>query len=312
MTPQKWTLSDIPDQDGRCAVVTGANSGIGAIAARELARAGAHVILACRDTSKGDRVAEEIRGALAGARVEVAALDLADLESVRAFVNDLAADTTGIDLLVNNAGLMAPPHRTTAQGFELQLGTNYLGHFALTGLLLDRLLSRPQPRVVTLSSNAHKLGKIDFDDLQSERGYNRWSAYNQSKLACLVFALELDRRARAAGAALRSLAAHPGYSATNLQSAAAPLTDRLIMGVANRVVAQSAEHGALPTLRAATDPELEGGTYVGPDGWHEFRGSPVVVRPLDRALDLETAERLWEVSEELTGVRFAFRETAVP
>ena len=233
-----WTADDIPDQAGRRAIVTGANSGIGLIAARELARHGAAVVLACRNAAKGEAALAEVRAAAPDADVTLAALDLADLASVRAFAG---ARTDPVDLLVNNAGLMAPPRGTTKDGFELQLGTNHLGHFALTGLLLDRLLAGDAPRVVSLSSNAHRMGKIDFDDLQGERRYFRWTAYGQSKLANLLFMRELDRRARAAGLPLASVAAHPGYTATNLQSAAPPAIDRAVMAVLNRVIAQDAE-----------------------------------------------------------------------
>ena len=294
----RWTFEDVPDQKGRVAIVTGANSGIGLVAARELARAGARVVLACRNTAKGEDGAAAIRREVPAADVEVAELDLASLESVAAFASAHDGD---LDLLVNNAGVMAPPRRETADGFELQLGTNHLGHFALTAQLLERMEGRDDARVVTLSSGAHRIGKIDFDDLQRERGYNRWTAYGQSKLANLLFALELDRRLRAAGSTVKSVAAHPGYAATNLQSAAAPVLDRLFMKVTNAVIAQSAEMGALPTLYAATAPGLEGGEFIGPDGLLEQRGHPHVVSPSAAARDEDVARRLWEVSEELTG-----------
>ena len=293
----KWTADQIPDQTGRTAVVTGANSGLGLSTARELARAGAHVVLACRNLEKGEAALQEV-----GSGAELEQLDLASLESVKAFAERFLASHDGLDLLINNAGLMAPPRGVTADGFERQFGTNVLGHFALTGRLLGALEGREDARVVTLSSNAHKLGRINFDDLQCERRYNRWRAYNQSKLGDLLLALELDRRLRAAGSTVRSVAAHPGYSATNLQSAAPPAVDRAIMAVTNRLVAQSEDMGALPTLYAATYPGLEGGTYVGPDGFMEQRGHPEVVRPSDAARDEEVARRLWEVSEELTGL----------
>lgn len=305
----KWTAGDIPDQSGRRAVVTGANSGLGLVTARELARAGASVVVACRDTAKGAAAVEEIRSAAPGAEVEVAALDLVDLSSVRAFAERLESEHTRLDLLVNNAGVMAPsPRRTTADGFELQLGTNHLGHFALAGLLIGRMEGRDDARVVTVSSGAHHMGKINFDDLQFESRYKRWRGYGQSKLANLLFAFELDRRLRAAGSTIRSLAAHPGYAATNLQSAAPPTLDRAIMAVTNRVLAQSADMGALPILYAATLPDLEGGTYVGPDGIAEQRGHPKPVRSSRAARDEEVAARLWEVSEQLTGVKFEFRQ----
>jgi len=298
-----WSAADIPDQAGRRAIVTGANSGIGLVAARELARHGAAVVLACRNQAKGEAALAEVRAAAPEGDVTLATLDLADLASVRAFA---AAQTAPLDLLVNNAGLMAPPRRTTKDGFELQLGTNHLGHFALTGLLLDRLRAGDAPRVVTLSSGAHRMGKIAFDNLQGERRYFRWNAYGQSKLANLLFMRELDRRARAAGLPLTSVAAHPGYSATNLQTASPPAVDRAVMAVLNRVVAQDADHGALPTLYAATVAGLPGGSYVGPDGRGELRGAPALVSMSGRASDPETARKLWEVSEELTGVTYAF------
>ena len=296
-----WSTADIPDQTGRRAIVTGANSGLGLIAARELARKGASVVLACRNMQKGEIALAEVRAA--GGDAELASLDLGNLASVREFA---ASQERPLDLLVNNAGVMAPPRSQTADGFELQLGTNHLGHFALTGLLLERLKAAAAPRVVSLPSNGHRIGKINFDDLQSERRYRRWSAYGQSKLANLLFMRELDRRARAAGLPLVSVAAHPGYSATNLQFAAPPLADRIVMRVLNLLVAQSADAGALSPLYAATMPDLPGGSYVGPDGPGEWRGSPHLVGMSKRAQDPETARRLWEVSESLTGVRYAF------
>jgi NAD(P)-dependent dehydrogenase (short-subunit alcohol dehydrogenase family) len=300
----RWTAEQIPDQHGRAAIVTGANSGLGLAVARELARHGAQVVLACRNTDKGARAKSEIEAAAPGAHLELAALDLGELASVRSFAEGFRAQHEGLDLLINNAGVMAPPRRETSDGFELQLGTNYLGHFALTGQLIGAMRDRPGARVVTVSSNAHKMGRIDFEDLQSERRYRRWGAYAQSKLADLLFALELDRRLRAAGWHVESLAAHPGYAATNLQTAAPPLLDALVMRVSNVLLAQSADAGALPVLYAATQPDLEGGTYVGPDGPGEFRGHPHIATPSAGAFDADVAARLWSVSEELTGVRF--------
>ena len=294
----------MPDQAGRTAVVTGANSGLGLETARELARHGASVVLACRDTAKGEQALEEIRSSTPDAELEVAPLDLASLESVKGFAETLSGRGTEIDLLINNAGVMASPRRLTSDGFELQLGTNLLGHYALTGRLLGCMQGRRDARVVTLSSNAHKMGRIRFDDLQSERRYNRWVAYNQSKLADLMFALELDRRLRASGSTVKSVAAHPGYSATNLQTAAAPTLDRWTMAVTNLLVAQNAEMGALPTLYAATEPGLEGGEYVGPDGIGELRGHPKVVSPSRSARDPVAGSLLWQAAEDLTGVTF--------
>ncbi len=305
----RWTAEQIPDQHGRTAIVTGANSGLGLASARELARHGARVVLACRDTAKAGDAVSAIEAAAPGAELELAELDLADLASVEAFAEAFrSAHGDGLDLLINNAGVMAPPRRQTADGFELQFGTNHLGHFALTARLIGVMEGRADARVVTLSSNAHKMGSIDFDDLQSERGYRRWSAYGQSKLANLMFALELDRRLRAGGSAIKSLAAHPGYAATNLQSAAAPALDRVVMQFTNLLMAQSADMGALPTLYAATQPGLEGGSYIGPDGIGEFRGHPHLASPSRAARDEQAATRLWALSEELTGVRFSLGE----
>ncbi len=308
----KWSTEQIPDQRGRTAIVTGANSGLGLVTARELARRGARVILACRNIDKGAQAAREIERASLGADVELAPLDLGDLSSVEAFADSFRAshESGGLDLLVNNAGVMAPPRRQTVDGFELQLGTNLLGHFALTARLIGLMEGRTDARVVTLSSNAHKMGRIDFDDLQSERRYTRWGAYGQSKLADLMFSLELDRRLRRSGSSVKSVAAHPGYAATNLQTAAAPALDRIVMQFTNLIVAQSAEAGALPSLYAATYPGLQGGSYVGPDGIGEFRGHPHLVSPNRAARDEQVAARLWSVSEELTGVRFELAAAA--
>ncbi|MDQ6744591.1 MAG: oxidoreductase [Actinomycetota bacterium] len=307
----KWTAAEIPDQSGRVAVVTGANSGLGAVTARELARAGASVLIACRNLQKGERAAEDIRRSVSGARVKVRELDLASLSSVRKFAHELGSEQERLDLLVCNAGVMAPPRRETEDGFESQLGTNHLGHFALTGLLLEPLLAAPEARVVVLSSGAHRIGKVKFDDLQSERGYNNWRAYGQSKLANLMFCFELQRRATAAGSALRSLAAHPGYAATNLQSASVTrFYEKGIMAVSNKVIAQSAEMGALPTLYAATAPEVPRGAFVGPDGFMEQRGYPHIVTAAGKAYDEQAWQRLWEISERLTGVRYEFPAVA--
>jgi NAD(P)-dependent dehydrogenase (short-subunit alcohol dehydrogenase family) len=301
----KWTVGQMPDQSGRFALVTGANSGLGLITARELVRAGARVVLACRNTDKGAIALGEITTEMPEAKAELAALDLASLDSIRSFAQEFTNAHDGLDLLINNAGVMAPPRRTTKEGFELQFGTNHLGHFALTGLLLGALEGRKGARVVTVSSTAHRMGRINFDDLHGERRYRRWRAYGQSKLANLIFALELDRRLRAAGSTISSLAAHPGYAATNLQSASAPALDRAVMAVTNRLIAQDADVGALSLLYAATQPGLEGGTYVGPDGRGEQRGHPQPeAAPTRNALDEAVAARLWAVSEEATGVHF--------
>jgi NAD(P)-dependent dehydrogenase (short-subunit alcohol dehydrogenase family) len=306
----QWTAADIPDQTGRVAIVTGANSGLGLAAARELARAGARVLLACRSVEKGQDAAARIRGAVPNAEIEPAVLDLADLQSVRSFA---ASRQEPLDLLINNAGIMAAPRRLTAQGFESQFGTNHLGHFALTGLLLGNLLAAPAPRVVTVSSALHRRGTIEFEDLEGERKYSRWGAYSQSKLANLMFCFELQRRAVEAGTALLSLAAHPGYAATNLQAAGSPhLYERAFMWIGNRLFAQSADMGALPSLYAATFPGLPGGTFVGPDGRGEQRGHPKVVRAAAQAYDEQAWRRLWDVSEQLTGVHYEFRGAPSP
>lgn len=303
-----WDLRQLPDQSGRTALVTGANSGLGRVMSRELARAGARVVLACRDTTRGEAAAQAIRAAVPAADVHVRRLDLADLSSIQAFAEEYTEDHSGLDILVNNAGVMAVPYRTTADGFELQLGTNHLGHFALTGLLLGALLARPAPRVVTVTSTLHRMGHIDFTDLHGERRYRKWHAYGQSKLANLLFTYELQRRAAAAGLPLASMAAHPGYAATNLQAtgprmAGSRLQERAV-AVTNRLLAQSDEMGALPILYAASGPELAGGSFVGPGGPLEQRGHPRLVDSSAAAKETETARRLWEVSAELTGVHF--------
>jgi NAD(P)-dependent dehydrogenase (short-subunit alcohol dehydrogenase family) len=307
MASDRWTSADIPDQSGRTAIVTGANSGLGLATARELARAGATVTLACRNAGKGEEAAGRIRAAVPGASLEVASLDLADLGSVRDFADRAADRHERLDLLINNAGIMAAPRRLTRDGFESQFGTNHLGHFALTGLLLPLLLNAPAPRVVTVSSLLHRGGTMNFDDLQGERKYSRWGAYGQSKLANLMFCFELQRRAVDADTALLSMAAHPGYAATNLQFAAPDrLYEKAYMWLGNRLFAQSADMGALPTLYAATVPDLPGGTYVGPGGRAEQRGYPKVVTAAGKAYDEQAWQRLWEVSEQLTGVHYEF------
>ena len=305
-----WTAADIPDQSGRVAVVTGANSGLGLATARELARGGARVVLACRSEEKARGAMDAVRGVVPGAELSLATLDLADLDSVRAFPASLPGP---FDLLINNAGIMGAPRRLSRQGFESQFGTNHLGHFALTGLLLGNLLAAPAPRVVTVSSTLHRRGTMNFEDLQGERDYGRWRAYGQSKLANLMFCFELQRRATEAGCALLSLAAHPGYAATNLQSAMNPrFYERAYIAVGNRLFAQSAEMGAEPTLYAATFPGLPGGTYVGPGGPGEQRGHPKVVTAAGNAYDEQAWRRLWEISEELTGVHYEFVKASAP
>jgi len=301
---EKWTTDKIPDQSGRVAIVTGANSGLGLATARELALHGASVVMACRNMDKGREAAAGLEALGPHSPVELAELDLSSLDSVQAFAEDFLSNHAQLDLLINNAGVMAPPRGETRDGFELQFGTNVLGHFALTGRVIGAMEGCEDARVVTLSSNAHKMGRINFDDLQSTRRYARWAAYGQSKLGDLMLALELDRRLRAAGSPIKSVAAHPGYAATNLQTAAPPLIDRTVMRFTNVFMAQSADMGALPTLYAATDPDVEGGSYVGPDGIGEFRGHPRLTSPTRAARDEQVAARLWSTCEELTGVHF--------
>lgn len=272
-------------------MVTGANSGLGLVTTRELARVGARVVMAVRDVAKGERAARSAPG-----NVEVRRLDLADLSSVRSFAAEWDGD---LDVLINNAGVMAIPRATTVDGFEMQFGTNHLGHFALTNLLLPHITDR----VVTVSSGEHRRGTMHFDDLNWATDYQPWPAYRQSKLANLLFVLELQRRLTAAGSSVRSLAAHPGYAATNLQShSGKPLTDAF-MKVGNKVFAQSDENGALPSLYAASQ-DLPGASYVGPDGPLEMRGKPALVGRTAEASDPEAAKRLWTMSEKLTGVSF--------
>jgi NAD(P)-dependent dehydrogenase (short-subunit alcohol dehydrogenase family) len=299
-----WTSDQIPDQAGRVAVVTGANSGLGLETARELAQAGARVVLTARDEDKGESARTVIAAAVPAADLDVRILDLASLASVREFAAAVAADHGHVDLLINNAGVMMPPRSETADGFELQFGTNHLGHFALTGLLLDALVAGTGSRVVTVSSLEHRPGKLDWDDLQSESGYSPRGAYQQSKFANAVFGLELDRRLRAAGLPVISVLAHPGYSATNLQSTGPTGVMKTFLAVGNKILAQGADRGALPQLFAATAPGVDGGQFFGPDGFMQGRGAPTEVQPVGRARDEETATKLWQVSEQLTGVKY--------
>ncbi|MCA0178510.1 MAG: SDR family NAD(P)-dependent oxidoreductase [Actinobacteria bacterium] len=291
----RWTAADIPDQTGRTYVITGANSGIGLEAAKALCASGAHVIFACRNVEKADAARAAIDG-----RHESMALDLSNLDSVRSFVGALGARP--VDVLINNAGIMAVPHGLSAQGYELQFATNVLGHFLLTGLLLPQITDR----VVTLSSLMHRAGRLALDDINAERRtYRSWPTYAQSKLADLSFAFELQRRLTAAGSPVRSMAAHPGYAATNLQNHARPM-ERMVMGIANRfpMVAQPAHLGALPTLYAATLPDLPGGSYVGPNGPGEMRGYPRLVGSSAAARDTSAGAQLWALCEALTGSSF--------
>ncbi|ARS90551.1 oxidoreductase [Natrarchaeobaculum aegyptiacum] len=304
-----FTAADVPDQTGRTIVVTGANSGIGLEATRELTRNGATVVMACRSPERGDDAAADVRRDVPDADLRIEHCDLGDLESVRAFADRIDEP---IDVLVNNAGTMAIPRSETVDGFETQFGVNHLGHFALTGLLLETLLTGtddgPAARVVTVSSGVHERGEIDFDDLYGEQSYDPWSAYAQSKLANVLFAYELERRFRTADANAKSLAVHPGYADTELQfrgpREAGSHLGLLVRRVMNAVLAQSPEQGALATLYAATAPEAEGGGYYGPGGLASMRGSPDRQASSDLSYDRDLARRLWRVSREETGVSY--------
>jgi len=304
----KWMANDIPDLSGRTAVVTGANSGIGFWTAFHLAAKGARVVMAVRSPERGGRAQLEILAMHPAAQLDVVPLDLASFESVSDFSAVFSERYTALDILVNNAGVMAIPFRRTADGFEMQFGVNHLGHFALTGLLMPRLLAAPAARVVTVSSMVHRQGKMDFENLNGERRYSPWGAYCQSKLANLLFAYELQRRAEAAGVSLISVAAHPGYARTKL-----PLTGpemegswlkRSFWALANVLVAQSAAQGALPSLYAATAPDVQGGDFIVPNffGW---RGYPVKAKSSDASYNQADAARLWEISGQVTGVQFS-------
>jgi NAD(P)-dependent dehydrogenase (short-subunit alcohol dehydrogenase family) len=328
-----FDAGDIPDLSGSTMMVTGATSGLGFQAALELARHGAHVVMACRDPSRGDAAARRIEAACrgagstgAGARIgagatagtvslEVLVVDLADLASIRAAAAKFLESERHLDVLVNNAGVMAIPYRQTADGFEMQFGTNHLGHFALTGLLLGSLMEAGSARIVTVSSNVHRLGRIDFDSIssrwQGQRGrYSKMGAYSQSKLANLLFAYELERRLRAAGAKAISVAAHPGWARTNLQSVGPRMEGAHFTGALTelftRILAQDDAGGVLPVLYAATASGVIGGEYFGPNGPGHWRGYPVRVGSSAASHDPELARRLWELSEELTGVRYDF------
>jgi NAD(P)-dependent dehydrogenase (short-subunit alcohol dehydrogenase family) len=301
-TAAPWTEADVPDQSGRTAVITGGSSGIGFEAARVLAERGARLFLGCRDQGKAHDAL--VRVTAPGAEVRVVPLDLASLRSVRTAAAQIRSACEGIDLLINNAGVMMPPYGVTADGFELQFGINHLGHFALTGLLLDRLAGLPGGRVVTVSSNSHREGRIDFDDLQSRRGYRRITGYGQSKLANLMFTYELQRRLAAAGSPAIAVAAHPGLTRTDLARYLSRVMTAYYVLV-ERPLAQSAAMGALGTLRAATDPAVRGGDYYGPVRWRGERGYPQRINSSERSHDEVDQRRLWQESERLTGVRYA-------
>jgi len=303
-TQDRWTADSIPDQSGRTAIVTGANSGLGFETTKALAAHGARVVLAVRNEAKGQAAADAIRAGQRDADLRVRRLDLADLDSVRSFVDGLRGDGLAVDLLINNAGVMMPPRILSPQGHESQFAGNHLGHFALTGLVLDLLPAYADARVVTVSSSLHRRGHIHFDDLTGARGYSPSAFYAQSKFANVLFGLELDRRLRAAGRDIKSVLAHPGYSATNLQTTGPTGLLNLVMRIGTPIMAQPADRGALDQLYAATEPTVHSGQFIGPDGPFEGRGYPTIVQPVESAKDPELARRLWTLSEELTGVDF--------
>ena len=292
-----WNESDIADQSGKTVIVTGANSGIGYETARVLAAKGAHVVLACRSAERGGEALARIQSEHPGAKAELRLLDLSDLSSVKSFAERFRKQHGKFDILINNAGVMVPPFSKTADGFELQFGTNHLGHFALTAQLIDLLPPSSHSRIVNVSSIAHTMGKIDFDNLNAERGYNKLVAYGQSKLANLLFTYELQRRLQAAGDSTLVTAAHPGWTATNLQKEAA------YARVLNPIFGQKPLGGALPTLRAAVDPDAPPASYWGPSGFMEMGGAPKQVKSNKRSHDQAVAAQLWTVSEELTGLK---------
>jgi NAD(P)-dependent dehydrogenase (short-subunit alcohol dehydrogenase family) len=308
----RWTADRIAGLSGRTFIVTGATSGLGFETTRQLAAHGGRVVLASRSPANGRDAVARITAAQPGATAEFRALDLADLDSVRAFAAAILEDGIAVDVLINNAGVMYPPRRLTLQGFESQFATNHLGHFALTGLLFDAIRRGQDPRVVTVSSSEHRGGSIHFGDLTGERSYSPRAFYQQSKFANVLFGLELDRRVRAAGVAVRSVLAHPGYSATNLQSSGPTGLAKQLMKVSNRLIAQSAEIGALSEIYAAADPAAESGRFYGPSGFLELRGYPAEVQPAPAAKDEETARRLWDISEQLTGVTWNLQPVSPP
>jgi protochlorophyllide reductase len=304
-----WSTEDIGDQTGRLALVTGANSGIGYETARALADHGAHVILACRDHEKARQARDKLESELVRSSLEVLHLDLADLVSVRRAADQVLSAHARLDMLVNNAGVMGTPYRQTADGFELQIATNHLGHFALTGLLLDRIVTTERSRIVTVSSHMHRMGRLRPDDVAGAAFHSTWVAYGTSKLANLLFTFELSRRLQAAGLRTQALAAHPGWTRSNLAGSGAALGSsrlrRKLGRMAGSMLGQSTAAGALPVLCAATSSSVRSGQYIGPAGPFGLYGPPKVARPTRRALDAEAAAALWEASEELTGVRYS-------
>jgi len=304
-----WSISDIPDLQGRVAFVTGANSGLGLETTRILTLKGAHVVMACRNIGKAQKAQAEIQATIPHASTELATLDLASLASIRECANTFRASHSRLDMLFNNAGVMAIPRQETQDGFEMQFGTNYLGHFALTGLLLPTLFATPQSRVVTLTSLARFAGRVNLNDLNSEHSYSRWGAYGQSKWADLHFAFELQRRLSEAGAGTISVAAHPGYANTELQNTSASTSDVFLetffYATLGPLAAQSAQMGTLPQLYAATAPNIHGGELVGPGGLFGMRGYPKVEKNSKRGYNKDTAVELWNESVKLTGVDYA-------
>ena len=292
-----WSLADVADQRGRVCIVTGSNTGLGLSNARMLAEKGATVIMACRNLDKANAAAAGIRSSIPKADVRVSEIDMSSLASVRKFAARFLAEYKRLDILINNAGVMIPPKTITPDGFELQFESNYLGHFLLTGLLLPTINNTPDARVVSLSSIAHRGGKIDFDSFKAERGYSRWGHYSQSKLACMMFALELQRRLEKSGSRTLSLAAHPGGTATELQRHSG------LLKIIGPFVTQATDAGSLPTLRAAVDPNAHGGEYYGPR-YFRMRGPAVLETPMTQALDKDVAAKLWSVSEKLTGIAY--------
>ena len=304
-----WTEANIPELAGKTIVVTGANSGLGLETTRLLAGRGAHVVMACRTAAKAEAALQEVERGVPNASLEFMPLDLADLASVRAFAETFTSAHAKLDVLINNAGVMAIPRRETADGFEMQFGTNHLGHFALTGALMPTLLQTPGARVVTVSSLMHRVGSMRFDDLHGRRSYDKWRAYNQSKLANLLFCYELDRRLRVVDADVRSVAAHPGYSATNLQAvgpqaSGSKLAERFY-ALSNKIVAQPAHMGAMPSVFAAVGDPVSGGGFYGPEGLGQVRGYPVRVESSRASHDEVAAQRLWMMSIEATGQTYA-------
>ena len=298
MGKKKWKFEDIPDQTGKIAIVTGSNIGLGLEVAKALARKGAHVVMACRNMEKAEAARDKILEEFPDVSLEIIKLDLSDLSSVKEFVNDFKSKHNSLNMLCNNAGVMMTPYLKTADGFELQIGTNHLGHFALTGLLLDTLLKNENSRIVSMSSTGHKVGKINFDDLMFEKEYSRTKSYGQSKLANLLFVYELNRKLEAAGKTAISNASHPGWTRTNLQQ------NVLIFRLLNPLLSMKPPKGCLSMLYAATAPEAEGGAYYGPKGLTEVKGYPKKVESSERSHNLEDAKKLWEISEKLTGVKY--------